>query len=62
MPLVATITKLGGGVPVGMLQGNGGATTLSLVLVIKLGGEIPDGMLLADGCTDDAFGDPGHQV
>ena len=62
MTLAALVTKFGGRLPVGMLQGNGGATTLPVVLAIKFGGGLPAGMLLADGGADDHFGSPGHQV
>ena len=62
MPLVVLVTKFGGGLPVGMLQANSSATTLSVALAIKFDGGLPTRMLLVDGGAKDAFGGPDHQV
>ena len=59
-PLAALVTKVVGGLSAGMLQTDGGATTLSAALAIKFIGGLPAGVLLPDGSVDDAFGGLGH--
>ena len=49
MPLGALVTKFGGGPPAGMVQADGGKTTLSAALFTKFGEGFPAGMLQADG-------------
>ena len=60
-PLAALVTRFGGRLLAGMLQANGGTTTLSANLAIKFGGVLPTEMLLANGGVDNALGGLGHQ-
>ena len=55
-PLAALVTKVVGRLSAGMLQADGGATT------IKFDGGLPAGMLMANSGADDAFSCPGHKV
>ena len=55
-PLAALVTRFGGRLLAGMLQANGGATTLSAALAIKFGSGLLVGMLMANGGVDNAFG------
>ena len=51
MPLAALVTNFGGVLLAGILQADGGATTMLATLTIKLGYEFPS-RLLADGSAD----------
>ena len=58
--LAALDTTYGSRLLAGMLQVNGGATTMSAVLAIKFVGGIPADRLLANGGADDAYSGPRH--
>ena len=61
MPLTALVTNFGQRLHAGMLQADGGATTLSAALATKFGSGISAGMLLANGSPDNTLGGPGYQ-